>query len=40
MIEIENSVDMRYLGQSHGLELPFIKSFIDDYDNLIIEKRI
>ena len=39
-IKIENSVDMRYMGQAHELNLSFKKSFIDDYDNLIIEKRI
>jgi N-methylhydantoinase A len=30
-IKIENSVDMRYMGQSHELNLPFKKSFIDDF---------
>ena len=33
-IKIENSVDMRYMGQAHELNLPFKKSFIDDFHKL------
>ena len=33
-IEIGNSVDMRYIGQSHELNLPFKKSFIGDFHKL------
>ncbi len=33
-VEIENCVDMRYVGQSHELTLPFKKSFIEDFHNL------
>ncbi len=33
-IKIENSVDMRYMGQAHELNLPFKKSFIDDFHQL------
>ena len=33
-IKIENSVDMRYMGQAHELNLPFKKSFLDDFHKL------
>lgn len=33
-IKIEKSVDMRYVGQSHELTLPFKKSFIEDFHKL------
>ncbi len=33
-IRIENSVDMRYVGQSHELMLPFRKSYIEDFHKL------
>ena len=33
-IEIESSVDMRYIGQSHELHLTFKRSFIDDFHKL------
>ena len=37
-IKIENSVDMRYVGQSHELTLPFKKSYIGDFHKL--HKRV
>ncbi|MCP4269756.1 MAG: hydantoinase/oxoprolinase family protein [Candidatus Brocadiaceae bacterium] len=33
-IKIENSVDMRYVGQSHELTLPFKKGYIADFHKL------
>jgi N-methylhydantoinase A len=33
-ITIENSVDMRYMGQSHELILPFRKGYIEDFHKL------
>ena len=33
-VKVENSVDMRYVGQSHELTLPFKKSYIEDFHKL------
>ncbi len=33
-IKIKNSVDIRYVGQSHELMLPFKKTYIDDFHKL------
>jgi len=33
-VKVENSVDMRYVGQSHELMLPFKKSYIEDFHKL------
>ena len=33
-ITVENSVDMRYVGQSHELMLPFEKGYIEDFHKL------
>ena len=33
-VKVENSVDMRYMGQSHELTLPFKKSYIEDFHKL------
>jgi N-methylhydantoinase A len=33
-ISVENSVDMRYVGQSHDLMLPFKDSYIEDFHKL------